>query len=202
MKRQSLGLSLMLLLGLASQIASAGDAYVTTHAHLRTGPDANYPSILTVPGGSRVHIEGCINDWSWCDAKWGRERGWISGGLLEYDYQSQRVGIYDYGPHLGLPILTFVLSSYWESYYRYRPWYHQRAHWNHYHPVYRPRPPQPARPVQPLPPLPGGPQIRPPRPVQPLPRPGGPQIQPPRPTTKPSINPDAKPVLSPKPRSK
>ena len=41
---------------------------------------------------------------------------------------------------------------------------------------------QPPRPVQPSPPVrPGGPQIQPPRPVQPLPpvRPGGPQIQPP-----------------------
>jgi len=52
----------------------------------------------------------------------------------------------------------------------------------------RPVPPPTTRPT-PLPaPLPGGPQIRPPRPVNPggpqiqPPRPGGPQIQPPRPT--------------------
>ena len=30
------------------------------------------------------------------------------------------------------PIVPFVLTSYWSSYYAGRPWYHRRAHWGGY----------------------------------------------------------------------
>lgn len=209
MKRLMLGV-LLLLFGVPFSALAQQDAYTTARVNLRTGPDAGYPRIVTLPAGERVDIYGCINDWSWCDVRWNRERGWVSAGLLDYSYQNQRYGIYDYGPQLGLPILTFVIGNYWGSHYRNRPWYRERTRWTNYRPVYRPRPPRP-RPPQILPPRPGGPSIQPPRPPRPPvqiqpPRPGGPsiqpprpqppQIQPPRPTTRPAVQP-ARPVTRP-----
>ena len=31
-----------------------------------------------------------------------------------------------------MPIVPFVLTSYWSSYYQGRPWYRRQAHWNGY----------------------------------------------------------------------
>lgn len=195
MKRPLIGLLLSLLA--LPGLAAAADGVVTANANLRAGPDAGYPRIVGLRAGTPVEILGCINDYSWCDVGVGRERGWVSAGVLAYSDRDQYWSVYDEGPRSRLPVLTFLFASYWDSYYRGRPWYDRRPYWNNYRPVYRPRPPRPVQPPRPIrPPRPigpphpgtGGPQIQPPRPgnggpqVQP-PRPGngGPQIQPPRP---------------------
>ena len=56
--------------------------------------------------------------------------------LSSYPYQSSVVPIYSYGPALGLPIITFSIGSYWDNYYRGRPFYGNRNYWYHrpYHP--------------------------------------------------------------------
>jgi hypothetical protein len=33
---------------------------------------------------------------------------------------------------LTVPVVPFVLTSYWSSYYAGRPWYHRRAYWSGY----------------------------------------------------------------------
>jgi uncharacterized protein YraI len=184
---------LLSLAAFAPLAAMADSAWVTTPANLRAGPDVGYPSIAVLPAGTEVELYGCVDDWSWCDVETANERGWISAGLLDYDWDGQQVDVYDYGPQLSLPIVSFVFGTYWDNYYRGRPWYRQRNHWSNYHPVYRPRPPH--RPVPHLPPR----QPRPPHHAdRPKPRPSTPlPARPvPRPHTAPSQQHDA-PVTRP-----
>jgi len=178
-------LGILLAAGLAAApAAQAYTGYVVRSANLRTGPDAGYPRIVTLPAGATVDIFGCIEDWSWCDVQWRGERGWISGGLIDYDYSGNRVGIYDYGPQLGLPILAFAFDTYWSSYYRDRNWYRERDRWRTYHPA--PPPPRPA--ARPWPPSHGyaRPQPRPPQHPTQQPRPPGHPTQQPRPPSHPT----------------
>ena len=121
-------------------------------ASLRSGPDAGYPEVAWVREGESLWIHGCIDDWSWCDVSWydrrgGEYRGWMSAGLIDYDYFGDRVDVYDYGPGLGLPVLGFSLELYWGRYYRARPWYGERAYWRAYRPAALP----PRPPFRPLP---------------------------------------------------
>jgi uncharacterized protein YraI len=176
-----LGLVLLGLCGAASAASAQDIAWTATHANLRTGPDSGYPRILTVPAGEAVEVLGCIDDWSWCDIYWRGERGWISAGLLEYDYSGNRVDVYDYGAYTGWPVVTFVLGSYWHDHYHDRYWYRDRHYWQAYRPPPRPRPaygyprlrpeyPSYSRQHRPLPPV---------RPAQPDMRPRQPQARPP-----------------------
>jgi uncharacterized protein YraI len=100
-------------LALSPAVASAQAAYVSAPVVLRTGPDAGYPSIVTLPAGQQLEIYGCVNDWSWCDVSTGYERGWASAAYLDYDYSGRRVRVRSFGAQLGLHVLDFVLGSYW-----------------------------------------------------------------------------------------
>ena len=112
--------------------------YAVTNVNLRSGPDLGYPGIAVVPVGDEVLVQGCLDDWSWCDVSWQGLRGWMAGGLIEYDYADGRVEIQDYGPQLGLPVVSFIFDLYWSNYYRDRPWYRERVRWSHYRPPPRP----------------------------------------------------------------
>ncbi|MFT4256851.1 MAG: SH3 domain-containing protein [Pseudoxanthomonas sp.] len=129
-------------------IASAETAYTNASVNLRTGPDADYPRIVTLRAGQRVEIYGCINDWSWCDVETGRERGWISSAYLDYDYRGRRVGVSRYGAEIGLPILSFILGTYWDDHYRGKSWYSQRSHWENRTPAHAGRVQQQKNPPQ------------------------------------------------------
>jgi len=76
-------------------------------------------------------VQGCLSDYTWCDVTFGGNRGWVYAGELAYTYQSRRVPILDYGPRIGLPVITFSLGNYWDHYYRGRSWYHDRDRWEH-----------------------------------------------------------------------
>ncbi len=124
------------ILGLAAlpAVASAETAYVNSSVNLRTGPASDYPRITTLGAGQRVEIYGCIDDWSWCDVSTSRDRGWVSAGYLNYDYSGRRVAISSSGAKLGLPLLSFVLGTYWDEHYRSKSWYSQRSQWQQRHP--------------------------------------------------------------------
>lgn len=119
-------------LGLFAPIAAdAADGYTITAVSLRAGPDVDYPRVTFLPAGTRLEINGCIDDWSWCDVSvWGRERGWVFGDYLQYRDHDRRYLIHDYGSRSGLPILEFALDTYWTTHYRNQRWYGDRDRWN------------------------------------------------------------------------
>jgi uncharacterized protein YraI len=116
--------------------AFGADGYVTGDVNLRAGPDTNYPSVAMLPAGVEVAIEGCVDGWSWCDVAAGNNRGWVAGSFLQEEYQGQRVLVPEYGVRIGIPLVSFVFSTYWDENYRNRSWYGNREHWSHVTPRY------------------------------------------------------------------
>ena len=146
--------------------AFAQQAFTSRTVYLRAGPDNSYPLVAQLAPGTPVFVQGCVEDWSWCDVEYANFRGWTWAPYLNYVYQGGRVPLYTYAPSLGIPIVVFSIGPYWDRYYYGRPWYGRRDYW-----VSRPPPPH-YRPPGP-PPRTGPPP--PPRPPQ-----GG---SPPRPPT-------------------
>jgi uncharacterized protein YraI len=122
-------------------ISSAETAYTRKEVNLRAGPSRDYPTVAEIPPGVPVQVNGCVDDWTWCDVTLGLDRGWIYAGNLEYPYQNRRVVVLENGPIIGFPIVTFSVGPYWDTYYRGRPWYSRRSYWSH-----RPAPPHWNRP--------------------------------------------------------
>jgi uncharacterized protein YraI len=152
MHRHHFVLSFGLLLLAACGIAGAQNAYTAKPMNVRAGPNREYPLVAQLDAGAPLDVNGCLSDWSWCDVSFDGNRGWIYAGGLSFVYQGERVPLYSYAPSLGLPIITFSLASYWDTYYRGRPWYPQRDMWAH-----RPLPPRtrpPGRPHAGPPPMP------------------------------------------------
>jgi uncharacterized protein YraI len=139
----------LLTLGLASFLlaipiaASAQGAFTTRSVNVRAGPDTSYPAVAVLGGGAPVQVMGCLDDWSWCDVVFEDNRGWVYAPYLSYVYQGARVPFYTYAPSFGIPIISFSVGSYWDRYYRGRPWYGRRDYWVHREPQHV-RPPGPS----------------------------------------------------------
>jgi uncharacterized protein YraI len=121
--------SLAALVVCAPLAAQAVEGWVVDDISLQAGPDPAYPSIVELDAGTPVSIEGCINGWTWCDVIAGADRGWVPGTFLEEDFGGQRVVVIDYGPRIGIPVVSFSLGLYWEQHYHNRPFYAQREQW-------------------------------------------------------------------------
>ena len=112
--------------------ALAAPGIVTTTVSLRAGPGEGFPTVDRIPGGARVNIHGCLRGTAWCDVSSTDDRGWVSSQYLEYLYRNRYVYLPDYVDEIDVPVVPFVLTSYWSRYYAGRPWYHRRAYWSGY----------------------------------------------------------------------
>jgi len=168
--------------------AQAQYAQTAGWVNLRAGPARDYPLVASLPPGVAITVQGCIAGYSWCDVIGpAGERGWIYAGKIVYPYQAGYVPVIQYGAVIGIPIVTFVIGSYWGDYYRHRPWYGNMYRWHdHRAPAWQPppsrppdwRPPPRPRPPSIQPPRPEPPSVRPPPSQQPpaaRPRPPGPR---------------------------
>jgi uncharacterized protein YraI len=118
--------------------AEAATGYTTEPTELLAGPDYDYPVIRTINYDRRVEIFGCLNDWSFCDVGYRSDRGWVDGRDIVVDYRARRVSLLDAGPYVGIGFLSFSFGNYWDTYYRGRPFYHDRYRWErHYHDHWR-----------------------------------------------------------------
>jgi uncharacterized protein YraI len=129
MKLRGLFIAAMLLVPTA---ALAAPGTVTTTVNLRAGPGEGFPTVDRIPGGAPVNIHGCLRGIAWCDVSWSDDRGWVSSQYLEYLFRNRYVYLPDYVDEIDVPVVPFVLTSYWSSYYAGRPWYHRRAYWSGY----------------------------------------------------------------------
>ena len=121
------------VLGLAAMLpvaALAQTAYTNQQVNMRAGPNPQFPMVATIPAGVPVYVNGCVTGYTWCDVSvGGQDRGWIYADYLSYPYRNQPVTVISGGAVIGLPIITFSVGNYWDSYYRGRPWYGNRAYW-------------------------------------------------------------------------
>lgn len=113
----------------APGIARAADFFTTADVNMRAGPSTRFPRVATLPAGVVVDVYGCLAGWTWCDTAWRGYRGWVSGRYLERIYRGRRVLVPDYGPRIGLPIISFHFGSYWDRWYSDRSWYRDRPRW-------------------------------------------------------------------------
>ena len=111
-------------------------AYASHQLNLRAGPGSGYPVVAVLQPGIGVWVQGCLAGYQWCDVQVDAgPRGWVYAQYLTYPQGGATVPLPSAAVAIGVPILAFTLGSYWSSYYRDRPWYHD-PHWN-------PRPPRP-----------------------------------------------------------
>ena len=178
--------------------AMAQQAVTTDWVNLRAGPGRDYPLVARLRPDTPIQVEGCLSGYQWCDVSIGPDRGWIYAERLSYVYQDRPVPILGWGARIGLPIIGFSIGSYWDDYYRQRPWYGQRPRWDHrpppgpphHRPPPRPSPRPPPHATMPppghaQPPAPphrpphGQPPARPPQGQHPVRPPGAPEGRPP-----------------------
>lgn len=148
---------LALALSVAAHAQSA-DGYLNDDVVLRAGPAPEYPAIEGLPYGTYVSVQGCTAGWVWCDvvAEQG-DWGWVPGDYIDYIYEGEPVLVTEYGPRIGIPVVTFSITTYWNAHYRDRPFYRERESWFHREiPQNAPPPRHHASNRKPPPPPPGG----------------------------------------------
>jgi uncharacterized protein YraI len=105
------------------------EAEVTSDLNMRAGPGARFPIITTIPEGRTVEVYGCLNDYEWCDVSWRGNRGWVFTDYLDYYYRNQPRPVMEWGPRIGIPVITFSFGDYARRHYRNMPWYSDRERW-------------------------------------------------------------------------
>jgi uncharacterized protein YraI len=123
-------------------------AYTSEPVDLFSGPSGDYPVVTELGPNVPVTVMGCVSDYSWCDVALPDLRGWIYAEYLVYPYEGNYVPLESYGVAIGLPVVTFALGAYWDSFYRGRPWYGERDRWAQVPPPHfgaRPPGPPPGR---------------------------------------------------------
>jgi len=123
MKRLFLSLAVLLSLTAFADQAHAqfGPGFVSTTINLRAGPGQNYPAFVRIGAHQPVQVYGCLDGYNWCDVGYGGTRGWVHSRYLVLQQYNEPV--ISYGPQVGVPIIIFNQDTYWDRYYRDRPFY-------------------------------------------------------------------------------
>lgn len=130
MRRYLLPMAAALMAGTAMPIAaSAQDAITRADLNMRAGPSTAFPVVDVIPESAPVDVHGCVRGYTWCDVTSAGSRGWVSASYLSYARSGSYVPLAEYGPEIDLPIIAFSVGSYWDNYYRGRPWYAERTRW-------------------------------------------------------------------------
>jgi len=130
MKRTGILIAAAMLLLPTAALAAPG--LVTATVSLRAGPGDGFPVVDRIPGGSHVNIHGCLRGDAWCDVSWSDDRGWVSSDELQWLYHNNYVYLSDYYNDIDVPVVPFVLGTYWSTYYASRPFFHRRAFFDSY----------------------------------------------------------------------
>lgn len=109
--------------------ASALPGYATSRVEIKAGPDRDYPTVGVVRRGSSITINGCLNDWTWCDVTASRDRGWVRGDSIQAVQRGRRIA---YGAAWTVPTFAFNFGTYWDAHYKGRPFYKERSKWDHH----------------------------------------------------------------------
>lgn len=109
--------------------AVAQEAEVATDLNMRAGPATRFPIITTIPEGRSVEVYRCVSDFDWCDVGWRGFRGWVFTDYLEYYYRNAYRPVIEWGPRIGLPVISFTFGDYARRHYRGMPWYEDRWRW-------------------------------------------------------------------------
>ncbi|APG93909.1 SH3 domain-containing protein [Sinorhizobium americanum] len=130
MKRALLKIAATGILLLAPAIAQAAEGFATANVNMRAGPSTAYPAVTIIPAGESIEIYGCLADVPWCDVEFYDGRGWVHGRYIQALYQQRRVYLGpQYYRRLGIPVVVFSFSSYWDRHYRDREFYRDRDRW-------------------------------------------------------------------------
>jgi uncharacterized protein YraI len=116
-----LALLAALLVAAAAPAVAFEAAEVTADLHMRAGPGTSYRVLGTIPRGSRVVVHSCAAGGRWCDTSWRDERGWVWSAYLS---------TYAVSDESGLPIVTYEIGPYWDSYYGDYWWYRGGYNYN------------------------------------------------------------------------
>lgn len=142
---------LSLVAALLPAAAQAQTVLIAEPVQLYAGPAPDYPILMTLSPGMEARLFGCLPDYQWCDVRLSfGARGWVFAGSLYYPWMGNSVPILQYGPTLGIPLISFIIGDYWGAHYRRQPWYGERERWRE-----RPPPGAPMYPQRAMPP-PGG----------------------------------------------
>jgi uncharacterized protein YraI len=110
--------------------ALAAPGMINASVNLRAGPSVEFPVVDRIRPGVPVEVHGCIREALWCDVSTERERGWVAAQYLDYLYGDRYVDLPSYVDVVDVPATSFVLTSYWSSFYVGRPWYRRHVWWN------------------------------------------------------------------------
>ncbi len=130
MNKKILGAAALLAAMALPGIASAATAIATANVNLRAGPSTSYPAVNVVPSGYDVEVYGCLSNRSWCDVSYGPQRGWMSSNYLAYVESGRRYTGERVVTHIGAPVISFSVGSYWDRHYRGRSFYRDRDRWD------------------------------------------------------------------------
>lgn len=120
------GLAGLLALALPGE-ALAADAVATGDVNIRTGPGTEYAVIVTLPAGAQIEVFGCIEGRTWCDAAWGRYRGWVASAYLAVSYAGAPAPIVRIPVAVAPPVVVHRPDTYYAPHYAGRPWYRYGA---------------------------------------------------------------------------